>query len=95
VNAKNVLVRADSQREREEHRAATGARLAALEEIRTALRIRAERAEADLDTARAEQQRLTEQLDKATIVTDQHQADKPTPRSRRAATGTTSRAKKA
>jgi colicin import membrane protein len=90
-----ALVRADSQREREEHRAATDARLVALEEIRTALRVRAERAEADLDTARAEQQHLTEQLDKAAIVTDQHQADKPTPRTRRAATGTTSRTKKA
>ncbi|MGH3404848.1 MAG: hypothetical protein ACRDRJ_20425 [Streptosporangiaceae bacterium] len=55
-----TLVRADSRRERDELHAATDARLTALEETRTALRIRAERAEADLDTARAEHQRLTE-----------------------------------
>src|ERR1019366_5767756 len=38
------------RRERDEHRAATDAPIAALEETRTALRVRAERAEADLDT---------------------------------------------
>jgi colicin import membrane protein len=90
-----ALVRADSQRERDELHAATDARLAALEETRTALRVRAERAEADLDTARAEQQRLAEQLDQATADADQHprQAENP-PRTRRASTGTTSRTKK-
>jgi colicin import membrane protein len=91
-----VLVRADSQRERDELHAATDARLAALEEARTALRVRAERAEADLDTARAEQQRLAEQLDKATADADHlsgHEAENP-PRTRRASTGTTSRTKK-
>jgi len=89
-------IRADAQRERDELHAATDARLAALEETRTALRIRAERAEADLDTARAEQQRLAEQLDKATADTDQHhrQADNPPPRTRRAPTSTASRTKK-
>ena len=92
-----ALVRADSRRERDEHRAATDARLAALEETRTALRVRAERAEADLDTARAENQRLTEQPDEATAGTEQHPrpADNPSPRTRRTPTGTTSRTKKA
>jgi colicin import membrane protein len=91
-----TLVRADSQRERDELHAATHARLAALEETRTALRIRAERAETDLDTARAEQQRLTEQLDEATADTGQHprQADNPLPRTRRAPSSTASRTSK-
>jgi colicin import membrane protein len=47
-------IRADAQREREKLHAATGARLAALEETRDALRVRAERAEADIDSQRAE-----------------------------------------
>jgi len=91
-----ALVRADSRRERDEHRAATDARIAALEETRTALRIRAERAEADLDTARAEHQPLTEQLDQATADTGQHlePADNPPPRTRHASASTTSRTKK-
>jgi colicin import membrane protein len=91
-----ALVRADSRRERDEHRAATDARIAALEETRTALRIRAERAEADLDTARAEHQRLTEQLHQATADTSQQPqpADSPPPRTRRPAASTTSRTKK-
>jgi colicin import membrane protein len=59
-------IRTDAQRECDELHAATDARLAALDEARTALRIRAERAEADLDTARAENQRLAEQLASAT-----------------------------
>ena len=91
-----MLGRADSQRERDELHAATDARIAALEEARTALRIRAERAEADLDTARAEHQRLAEQLDQATADADQlsgHEAENP-PRTRRTPTGTTSRTKK-
>jgi chromosome segregation ATPase len=73
-----ALVRADSKRERDELHAATDARLAALEETRTSLRIRAERAEADLDTARAEQRRLAGQLDQATADAGQlpgHEAD--------------------
>jgi colicin import membrane protein len=91
-----ALVRADSRRERDEHRAATDARIAALEETRTALRIRAERAEADLDTARAEHQRLTEQLDQATADINQRSqaADSPQTRNRRATASTTSRTKK-
>jgi hypothetical protein len=42
----------------------------------------AERAEADLDNARAERKRLSEQLDKATADADQHDrlADRPLPR---------------
>jgi hypothetical protein len=67
-----VRIRADAQRERDELRAATEARLAALEETRTALRIRAERAESDLDTARAENQRLAEQLAQVTADLDEH-----------------------
>jgi chromosome segregation ATPase len=63
-------IRADAQRERDDLHAATDARLAALEEARDSLRIRAERAEADLDTARAENQRLAEQL--GSITTDTH-----------------------
>ena len=89
-------VRADSPRERDEHRAATDARIAALEETRTALRIRAERAEADLDTARAEHERLTEQLHQVTTDTDEHPrpAFNPSPRTRRASASTTSRTRK-
>ena len=81
-------IRADAQRERDELHAATDARLAALEETRAALRIRAERAEADLDTARAENQRLTEQLAQATADPDEHPHDPasgPPPRRRAAA----------
>lgn len=93
-----ALVRADSRRERDEHRAATDARIAAPEATRTALGIRAERAEADLDTARAEHQRLTEQLDQAETAADTGQqlqpADSLQPRTRRAAARTTSRTKK-
>ena len=47
------------------------------DEARAALRVRAERAEADLDTARAEQQRLAEQLDQATADAGQPPARKP------------------
>ena len=90
-------IRTDAQRERDELHAATDARLAALEEARDSLRIRAERAEADLDTARAETQRLTEQLAEATAdaLQQTRPADDPPARTRRATTGTTSRTKKA
>jgi hypothetical protein len=54
---------------------ATDTRLAILEETRSALRIRAERAEADLDTARAANQRLTEQSAAAAAYTDDHLHD--------------------
>jgi colicin import membrane protein len=67
-------IRTDAQRERDELHAATDARLAALEEARSALRIRAERAEADLDAARAESQRLVGQLAAATD-TNEHTRD--------------------
>ena len=89
-------IRVDAQRERDELHAATDARLAALEEARDSLRIRAERAEADLDTARADNQRLTEQLAGATADARQHPrpADNPPPRTRRAPASTTSRTKK-
>jgi colicin import membrane protein len=63
-------IRADAQRERDELHTATDARLAALEEARDSLRIRAGRAEADLDTARAENQRLARQL--TSIAADAH-----------------------
>jgi chromosome segregation ATPase len=68
-------IRADAQRERDELHAATDARLAALEETRTALRIRAERAEADLDTAREENQQLTEHLAQTTADPGDHPHD--------------------
>jgi colicin import membrane protein len=82
-------VRADAQRERDQLHAATDARLTALEETRAALRIRAERAEADLDTARAEIQRLAEQLALGSEGDDPAPAASPAPRARPA-----SRAKK-
>ncbi|MGH3274702.1 MAG: hypothetical protein ACRDNZ_10350, partial [Streptosporangiaceae bacterium] len=77
-------IRADAQRERDELHAATEARLAALEEARTALRIRAERAEADLDTARAESQRLADQLAKVTAADEESQDPASSPAPRRA-----------
>ena len=55
-------IRADHHRALDQLTAATTARIAALEDTRDALRIRAERAEADLDAARTDNQRLTEQL---------------------------------
>ncbi|HUY45053.1 MAG TPA: hypothetical protein VMV92_04930 [Streptosporangiaceae bacterium] len=89
-------IRADAQRERDELHAATDARLAALDEARTALRIRAERAEADLDAARVELQRVAEKLAKATADADEQPspADSPPARNRRGPANTTSRAKK-
>lgn len=68
-------IRADAQRERDELHAANDARLAAIEEALTALRIRAERAEADQDTTRAENHRLTEQLAHAAAGFDTHPHD--------------------
>ena len=55
-------IRADHQHALEQLTTATNARITALEETRDALRVRAERAESDLDPARAENQRLAEQL---------------------------------
>jgi hypothetical protein len=65
--------------------AATDARITALEETRDALRVRAERAEADLDAARADHQRLTEQLAQvqaAVAEADLVPGDVPPPRTR-------------
>jgi colicin import membrane protein len=55
-------IRADHQRALDQLTTATNARITALEETRDALRIRAERAETDLDTARIENQHLAEQF---------------------------------
>jgi colicin import membrane protein len=81
-------IRDDAQRERDELHIATGARLAALEETRDSLRIRAERAEADLDAARAENRRLAEQVGRAGDDIESAETAPPRPRS-------SSRAKKA
>jgi hypothetical protein len=68
--------------------AATDARITALEETRDALRVRAEWAEwaeADLDAARADHQRLTEQLAQvqaAVAEADPVRGDVPPPRTR-------------
>jgi hypothetical protein len=55
------------------------ARITALEETRDALRIRAERAEADLDTARTENQHLAGKLTRATADADPAPTDEPSP----------------
>lgn len=69
---------------------ATGARVTALEETRDALRVRAERAESDLDAARSENRRLAEQLTRASDAeADPAPAEPVPPRIR-----TTGRAKK-
>jgi chromosome segregation ATPase len=84
-------IRADHQRALDQLTAATNARITALEETRDALRIRAERAETDLDAARTENQRLAEQLSHAPGLeaADTEPAQTPAPRAR-----TTSRTKK-
>ena len=58
-------IRADHQRALDQLTAATTAQIAALQETRDALRIRAERAETDLDTVRAQYQQLADQLSQA------------------------------
>jgi len=76
-------IRADHQNALDQLTAATGARITALEETRDALRIRAERAETDLDAARAENQRLVEQLAQAANAeADTEPTDPPSPRPR-------------
>ena len=76
-------IRADHQRALEQLATATNARIAALEETRDALRIRAERAETDLDTARNERQRLSEQLAQtASSEADSPPTGTPSPRLR-------------
>ena len=84
-------IRADHQHALDQLTTATNARITALEETRDALRIRAERAETDLDATRTANQRLAEQLTQGTDAeaADPEPADIPTPRAR-----TASRAKK-
>jgi len=85
-------IRSDHRHALNQLTAATDARITALEETRDALRVRAERAEADLDAARADHQRLTEQLAQiqaALAEADPEPGDVPTTR-----TGATSRTKK-
>lgn len=79
-------IRADHRHALDQLTAATNARITALEETRDALRVRAERAEADLDTARTENQRLTEQLTRApdAEAADPQPAGAPAPRPRAA-----------
>jgi hypothetical protein len=84
-------IRADHQRSLDQLTTATSARITAIEETRDALRIRAERAETDLDTARTESQRLAEQLTRtANAQDDTAPTEAPASRPRMA-----SRAKKA
>jgi colicin import membrane protein len=84
-------IRADHQRALDQLTTATSARINALEETRDSLRIRAERAETDLDAARTENHHLAEQLTQAanTETADREPGDVPTTRPRR-----TSRTKK-
>jgi hypothetical protein len=58
-------IRDDHRRALDQLAAATTARVTALEEARDTLRVRAERAEADLDAARADNKRLAEKLAEA------------------------------
>jgi colicin import membrane protein len=83
-------IRADHQQALDQLTAASSAQITALEETRDALRVRAERAETDLDAARTDNQRLAEQLTQANDAQADHEpADTPAPRPR-----TASRAKK-
>jgi len=83
-------IRADHQHALDQLTTATNAHITALEETRDALRIRAERAEADLDAARTENRRLAEKLAEATgAEADPEPADTLSPRPR-----TSSRTKK-
>ena len=58
-------IRADHRQALDQLTTATNARITALEETRDALKTRAERAEADLDAARADNRRLAEKLAEA------------------------------
>jgi colicin import membrane protein len=83
--AETARIRADHERALDQLTTATSARITALEETRDALRVRAERAETDLDAARAENQRLAEQLAQAVIVeADTESVGTPAPRPRTA-----------
>ena len=90
--AETARIRADHQHALDQLTAATSARITALEETRDTLRTRAERAEAGLDAARTENQRLAGQLIPAPPGADAgaEPAGVPSPRPRPA-----SRAKKA
>ncbi len=72
-------IRADHRQALGQLSAATNARITALEEIRDALRVRADRAEADLDTARAENKRLAEKIADATSANDDVPTDTTEP----------------
>jgi colicin import membrane protein len=78
-------IRADHQHALDQLTTATNARITALEETRDALRIRAERAETDLDAARTENQRLAEQLTQGSNAeADPAPTGTPSPRPRTA-----------
>jgi hypothetical protein len=66
-------IRTDHRQALDHLTAATTARITALEESRDTLRIRAERAEADLDAARVDNHRLAERLAEAAST----EADSP------------------
>jgi colicin import membrane protein len=83
-------IRADHQRTLDQLTTATNARVTALEETRDALRVRAERAESDLDAARSENRRLAEQLTRASDAEADPAPAEPAPTRTRA----TGRAKK-
>jgi chromosome segregation ATPase len=87
--AETARIRADHRNALDQLTTATSARVAALEETRDALRIRAERAETDLDTARTENQRLAEELTQVANAKADPEPVGASPRSR-----TANRAKK-
>jgi len=68
-------IRTDHQRALDQLTTATSARITALEETRDAFRSRAQRAEADLDAARIQHQRLAKQLAEATAPKPDSTAD--------------------
>jgi hypothetical protein len=88
-------LRADHQHALDQLTTATTARVSALEETRDSLRVRAERAETDLDAARVENRRLAEQLAQAASAetggqeTDGPPAPRPRSTSRTKKTPTT------
>jgi colicin import membrane protein len=83
-------IRADHREALDQLTSATAAHISALEEARDTLRVRAERAEADADAARADNRRLAETLAEAVGTdTEQAPAGSTAPRAR-----TTSRPKK-
>jgi len=83
-------IRADHRQALDQLTIATTAHISALEEARDTLRVRAERAEADADAARADNRRLAEKLTEAVgTETKQASAGSTAPRAR-----TTSRPKK-